>query len=771
MVLNSRANLRKGQRWLPRLPFTQALALRLWYVPMTLKADTQISLGYPKFILQISLLVFFLLLFTSFFAGVSLTDSVRVSAVITSQTWLGLLICSFVLPPGSSRIEALGISLCLGTLGAALISSTLPPQLQALWFLPGLLSIIVLTVLRRGERIAVTRSPLHAAILALITIGLIAQWYFWRENPLEWSGWWQHYSDIYFHEGIGKSIEFGGLNQLNWLQGYGIGYHWFADAWIGDLNSAAQTGHFAVASRVILTVSIVGCACLAWAWAEKLSSRRLAPIFSSGLVLIAGLTGAGLRNTYGVIGALYSPTHSFALMSLLALSLVVLQSANRRLSFAYCLAVGLLGVGAGGGRITQVVVLLGATCALLLNLGLHKRVSRHWILILISMWVGVVIGLALAIRPWARIIRNNKFLIEPNTQFGAMLGFVPDNSSIGNTASVIAVLFSVGAGWAGLLWFIRCRFMPDSVAWILGGAVSGFLAVFLTYQNGFSHMTFLWSASALALVGSGVGVAEVVHRARETASPMVFKRALFASLSLGLILGGLGVWISFVSPGIRFEGLIRWSIPILIWLFAILLGIALAIGFRIPWRSPLIWATAILVLTSAAVSAGLTAATLKLFQPIPTYSSSTPLALTQSQLDAADWVDANVSDSGLFVTNRFCMDPMQNPPECKSNWFLVSALAGRPTLVEGYSDGTGLDISSETPENKWLRDRVLPIIEFSNGPSSESQTTLWKQDVRWVWIDRTITNRVSWEPYATQIFENETTQILQLNPPTNPTFD
>lgn len=730
---------------------------------------TLAEVPFSRLILELSALSFSLVFVANLVGGVTAIDCLRLSVVVTTQLWVGLLLWSLALPRSSSRIEILGLSLCLGTLCVTLLSTLITTRAPSgiLWVLPGLMSLVLLLVVRRNQEIQRTSLSSGGFIVVLVSLGLFVQAYFWRENPLRWTGWWQHYSDIYFHEGIAKSITENGLDSLNWLQGYGIGYHWFADAWIGDMSAVSQVGHFVVASRLIFTVAIISCTCLTWSWARRISSRPLAPIFASALVLIAGSTGAALRNTYSVVGALYSPTHTFALMSLLALSFVVMHARRGSLSVPYLAVVALLGIGAGGGRITQVVVMLGATIGLLLQLLINRRFTRIWAAKLFAMWLGILIGLMMAIRPWATIIRNNKFLLEPNTQFGAMLGFVPDSSTLGNLVSVVAVLFSVGAGWAGLLWYSRSRPIPDSIAWILGGTVAGFLAVFLTYQNGFSHMTFLWSASALALVGSGVGVAEVIHTAREGTSPKVFKRAVGAAILLGLVSGGMGVWISFETPGLRFEGLIRWSIPILIWIIAAAIGVSFAVGLRIPLRSPLIWAVTIIVLTSAAVSAGLTAATMKLLQPIPSYSSSTPLALTQSQLDAADWVNANVPDSGLFVTNRFCMDPTQSPPTCKSNWFLVSALAGRRTLVEGYSDGTGLDISTETPENSWLRDRVLPIIDFSNSPTSSTQKDLWNRDVRWVWIDRTITKRDSWEPFATTIFENETTKILKLNPPKN----
>jgi hypothetical protein len=136
------------------------------------------------------------------------------------------------------------------------------------------------------------------------------------------------------------------------------------------------------------------------------------------------------------------------------------------------------------------------------------------------------------------------------------------------------------------------------------------------------------------------------------------------------------------------------------------------------------------------------------------------LAWTTGHADAARWLVSASQPTDVVATNRLCSDAAEIPPACTSRWVLVSALAGRRMLIEGYSYGVGL---GELPG--WARKRVELSMRFAEQPGLKDARALWDQGVRWVWVDPSVTTTRSWAPYATIGFANDVAIVLHLKKP------
>ena len=67
-------------------------------------------------------------------------------------------------------------------------------------------------------------------------------------------------------------------------------------------------------------------------------------------------------------------------------------------------------------------------------------------------------------------------------------------------------------------------------------------------------------------------------------------------------------------------------------------------------------------------------------------------------------------------------------------------------------------------DSQRLLAREGQVWDFIDGPSSGTVAPLCAEQVRWVWVDPTLTERRDWAPYASIAFANEDVLILRMDP-------
>jgi hypothetical protein len=710
-----------------------------------------------------------LLCILNMISGLSLLTSVESAGIITIEGLAGLVIYLKCFQERGNFFEGIGFAIAGGGLLAALSDQLflLISPINIGWLLPSAVAVLAVLLSKSGAteiRFPDIRELL--AFSALLVLGCLMVAAFWKQNPLHWVGWWQHYGDLYFHEGVARSVAESGLDHNNWLEGYGLGYHWFGESWMGHFFRLISIEHFATTSRLIYTSAILGSAGLAYGWARRMSSISWAPLAAITVFSTATLVAVSVGNTYGMLQGLYSPTHTFALLSLLALSVSLTKALDGRFIRSSLIPVLIFSIGTGGGRITQALVAGGGLGFLTLWLIVRKSLSQSHLAILITASFGLSIGLVLAIRPWAQVIRWNQFEFYPNTQFASMLGLVPLNGPLGGVLGALSTFFVLLPGLSGLLWMIYARRLNAIIVWTAGCLVAGIAAAFLTFQVGFSHMTFIFSGVAVALIPAGVGLASAIQELRSGVSNRHHGWRLPVLVSLIGVVSGFAVLTTYSwATGKRFEGPIHWLTPILLLTVAVALGILIARLSKSTNLTRTTLAICVVLLSFSAMSSGFSAALIKWSSDTQNSSESSSLSLSPSDLAAADWITQNIPRLGLFATNRLCSDPTLAPPSCQSSWLKASVLTGRPVLIEGYSNGTGASLVPQTPENSWILQRILPSWNFALKPTLSDSQQLWDQGVRWFWVDKLQTSVRDWEPFAETVFENDSAAVLRLRNP------
>ena len=95
-------------------------------------------------------------------------------------------------------------------------------------------------------------------------------------------------------------------------------------------------------------------------------------------------------------------------------------------------------------------------------------------------------------------------------------------------------------------------------------------------------------------------------------------------------------------------------------------------------------------------------------------------------------------------------------PDCAAVWSLVTAVTGRRVLAE-VPDFT----RSVWPE---IDERAEASIAFVDAPSSATAAKLSTASVKWVYVDKAVTDARSWEPWARIEYENDLAAVLRLLP-------
>jgi len=124
--------------------------------------------------------------------------------------------------------------------------------------------------------------------------------------------------------------------------------------------------------------------------------------------------------------------------------------------------------------------------------------------------------------------------------------------------------------------------------------------------------------------------------------------------------------------------------------------------------------------------------------------------------DALSRLGRMAGEDDVISTNRFCSDDAARYPDCYAAWSLVAATTGRRVYVEIPEFAYFV-----TPE---MAERVTTSIAFVDAPSGETAAKLSTASVRWVYVDKAVTDARSWEPWARIEYENDRAAVLRLLP-------
>jgi hypothetical protein len=703
---------------------------------------------------------------------VQLIEALLTSTVVAVQTLGGSLLWVWVKRQRTmSWIETIALGIPLGAVvGLLAYQLFLKTPLQPVgWLAPT--GLIVLGYLLTSANHTRIRYPSWPDTFGLGVIGLSAlvlAGRVWFTTPLRRDGWFALFGDIPIHEAMANTLALRGPSESLMLLGGNLRYHWFADAWAGTLTEVTGAEPYVALTRTLFSVAIVGGALLAWTLAPLFIKGRWARV-GAGLTLFLGTTVvAGFGNPGSPVLEKFSPTITFGALCLLAVSYVILSNIRERTSWASLVGVVILGIGVVGGRITLGAVAVGGAAALMVLALVLRRQRLTTLINLGALGTGFLLAFILLTSQEPIATQVNPWVIQPNIDAALLWSLIPFYNPVGYIAAVIAVIAVVSAQASGVLWSFMA---PDGVRnpanyWVMGILIFGFLGVFLTQQLGYAQMTFLGSAIIPVLVASGAGLGGALENLRGQLTNVrrgVVSGAIGVLVVLLLALGTLAATPLLI--GFRYFGPTQWALPFAVWIVAFVLGYLLLKGASLATTRRNVTAAGISMLVATTLATPVWQIAQQIRVDAGVFTTANANIVTMEDFEAADWIQRNTPVDSVWATNRMCSVVGEIPPECPSTNYVLSSLAKRQALIEGYSYSIGGDIIERADEFSWAIDRIMNSYDFGRVPSTENAQYLWDQGVRYFWVDRAVVNAGDWEPYGRPIFENSRAVVLELTDP------
>ncbi|MEU8226436.1 hypothetical protein [Kribbella sp. NPDC048915] len=555
-----------------------------------------------------------------------------------------------------------------------------------------------------------------------------------------------YYPDLLYHLSMVHELMRSVPPETPQLVGERLEYHWFANADMAAAADITRLTPIVVLYRLWvlpwLIVALVVCAALAryvsrtW-WTGVLAALALA---AAQLYLLLD-TSVNLGSPVSLL----SPSQTFGIVVSVTLAVLLIELLFKNGSHRLWLLIVPLAVVGGGSKPTVLPLLVAAVgLAALYQLVTTRRLP--WRLIGTAA-VLVAVG-ALTFRTVAGSTSGSQvqFLAVlkslpvytaatgDTTQPGAGGLVVPalaHGAVAGTLSLLLGLLLTMQAmSWAG--FGVAGR--KDPAAWfLLGAMIAGWAGYLLIDHPSVSESYFIYTAAPFSLAGAGWFAAT---SARASRRPVPIAVAAFV-LSIGY--GGLLVWVRGVpadSPGAK------------LWLSTRVLLVVLGITLFLVlvWRLALRQAGAgmfvvLVLLATAPISAFLQGVVRGDTERSPTYRAAR-WWVYPDETRAALWLTRHSDPNDVVVTNTWCRPAGKSAPGCDARGYLISGIAGRRTLIEGWAYTNqamarqGVDGRRYTEQPSPWPDRVALANQALTAPTPEVLTRLRDEyHVRWLFAD------------------------------------
>ena len=667
--------------------------------------------------------------------------------------------------PQSTPLELLGMGIAIGTAIAAIMGLITSTAGWGPWgaLLPTAAALTIVYLTRRNNQTSVAprarwETP---AFLTTMAVGLAVFVYALRSYPLTWTGSWTGYHpDMAFFEALANSLARFGAFESPFMSGSTIHYHWLSYAWTGQLSVMADTAPFVGITRVLPLVSLVGSAAIVVAWTRRMSAASWTPFLAGALLTVSGFVGA----VFGGILTLDSPSQAMSVLWLLAFTLTLVDTFENPRSRWSLVLLAVLGIAITLGKVSAAAPALAAVLLASLVLAARKTISP---------------GRALAITASTAIpiaVTFVAFLAGSSGGGGLTIGSLIDRSSsqqglnpLDGTRGVLLgtaiLILAVVPRWAGIVQlFIDKTWRWRAETWLsIGLAVTSIAAIVVF--NSFNEIWFSVSASgplaATSAVGAGLAVSSLQSRGRPRTRSIVGAAATGALIVFGAV---WWAWSTGASGGNVFVSTQRWLGPLIAWVGALGIGLAVARWARGSTQPTAVIAGTVLALVFIAVPGrflGIGSDQIGVLdngirnQWFNVKKEGRVVTIDQSE--AIDWTDSKL---GAAITLRNQAEPSDLVATNITRSPFVSGITHLPTFASGMA--YQYDYGSQN-ERQELIDRERTVWNFINDPRETSAGFLCTEGITWLWVDKQRTQERSWEPFASPVFDNSEVAILRVD--------
>jgi hypothetical protein len=555
-----------------------------------------------------------------------------------------------------------------------------------------------------------------------------------------------YYPDLLYHLSMVQELTRHVPPQIPQVVGERLEYHWFANADMAGAVDVTRLTPLVVLFRLWiipwLIVALLVCATLArtvsrtW-WTGVLAALALA---APQLYLLVD-TSVNLAAPVSLL----SPSQTFGMIAAVVVAVFLIDLLFKDGSHRLWLLIVPVAVVGGGSKPTVLPLLVAAVGVAALYLLVTTR-RLPWRLIgtaAVLLVAGAITFLTVAGSTSGSRLQFLAILKSlpvysaatgdrtPPGAGGLILPALAHGEVLGTLSLLLGLLLTLQAmSWAG--FGVAGR--KDPIAWFLVGAmVAGWAGYLLIDHPSVSESYFIYTAAPFSLAGAGWFA---VASARASRRPVPIAVAAFV-LSIGYAL--LLVWARGVPAATTGHQL---------WLSTRMLLVVLGITLflLLVWRLTLRQAgggmlVVLVLLSTAPISSFVQSAARGDMEKSPTYRSA-HWWVYPDETAAALWLGRNSAPTDVVVTNTWCRPAGSTEPGCDARGYLVSGMAGRRTLIEGWAytnqamaeQGQGGRRYTVQP-SPWP-DRVALTNEALTAPTADLLRRLRDEyGVRWLYAD------------------------------------
>jgi hypothetical protein len=631
------------------------------------------------------------------------------------------------------------------------------------WLFPsGVLFVIASSFLIATQK---KYSKIASGIANLCAV--VAGIYMIANRPKIW--WFLYDSDYAFLQALSRSLADWGLSDYLLLSGTDTKYHWFSYAWIGLVDRSSGASTFFVLTRIAPVLFVLLITCIIWKLINQFSTSILRTFASTLVIMTASsysLWGGGTKIVF-----LASPSHFYAFAFLFATIYLLIGSLENRFRIAPVLIAVFSAITVLSKTMHGVILICAISFALISQLVFQKKVP-------VSALISGLLSVGCTLVSYFFFVSNSEARSVFEFKFG------------------------------DFFWQLQgdARLLPErhidliAILTISGFAVLPILLVFSNFNlSNTSHMSFIWllsigsilSGSLLSLVILGAFGENLyfIHVAIVTSTVLGFaamsrQHTKIASRKMWVLLTSSGVCLALLSyaipninSGAQNAILIRsMRVYATSWFLILVALILFAINLFRQKSSFNNFAKLVIASSAMVVTFSLINWSDTMPRKHSEFSRDGASYLASLELeDVANWINENSKDTDIVASNfgwptflpgdaEFFRSPctaVRNKDvaveTCKrTNNALLVAYMHRRTWLQA----TSIHYTGFTPE---IDSRQTVTLGFTADPTPAYAQQMLDDGVDWFVVDRSTSNRTTWEPYATIEYTNDSFFALRLN--------
>jgi hypothetical protein len=510
-----------------------------------------------------------------------------------------------------------------------------------------------------------------------------------------------YYPDLLYHLSMVNELTRSVPPELPQVAGLSLDYHWFANADMAAAVDITKLSPIVVLYRLwlipVVVITLLVCATLA---------RTVSRAWWTGVLAAAALAGPQLgllvdtKVDLSPPLSLVSPSQTFGMLAgtVAAVFLIELLFRGARSKTLWVLAIATALVG-GGSKPTILPILVGAVGLSALYLFVRdRRLPARFVAagaLLLASGVGTMVSVAgstsgsgLQLLAVVKLQAGYRAATRDATP-GGMGGLILPALSSGRLLSIVGALVVFGlllvgqaTALAGYGVLGRRQLRRDPLGWfLLGGLIAGWAAYLLVDHPSASESYFVRSVVPFSLAAVGWMAAGWMRQVDDRRRAAVTVAVL--GVGLAVVYSGALLGTRIRPRGDQLDRIVLVALP----LFAVL---AVTVVLVLLWRR----------LASSRGLGGLVAVVTVL--AVPTVStfvlslqvnggkqaqtfSSPQWRVHLDEAAAALWLAKNSDPDDIVAANTYCRPAGPQRPGCDARGYIVSGIAGRRTLIEGWA--------------------------------------------------------------------------------------